>query len=249
MTIEQIQTNFNKLEHSISFHIQNLELRTTLIDFVQTNQSRLKSSPASTMTSRHHAESGGLLQHINEVIGLSCDLIQYMASFVHRADVLQGLEDVVVASILHDIHKIGDPFGRTYYEPNMVKASKRKDETQMVQSTAKPYAVTENTYKCSHAQLVSPILIATAALVDRNLEQLPEGDLSLLFVQATSPKLWSLLNDTVKFTIRHHDGAYGTSKYELAGKETAVMLAVHTADMISSRSSRLFVTPAEVAED
>jgi hypothetical protein len=83
-------------------------------------------------------------------------------------------------------------------------------------------------------------------MIDRNLDKLPQGELSLMFVHAVQPSLYALLNDSVKFAVRYHDGAYQSgAKFELAGKETPVMLAHHTADMVSSRRQR-WLTPTPV---
>jgi len=250
MTNEKTQQYYSKLQEILQFHIQNELLRASMLAFIEVNKSRLVLAPASGAVSKHHAEPGGLLQHIVEVATLGVTYLQDMISFEPQINNKQLFEDLAVSSALHDIHKIGDPFGRTYYEPNMIKASRKKDETMLKQSEAKPYVHTDTTYHCGpYLRGYDLTVFAVAELLDRNLKRIPEGELSLFFVQATTPGLFTLLNDSVRFSIRYHDGAYGTSMYELAGKETPVMLALHFADMVSSRRSRWVSAGAEVADE
>ena len=62
-------------------------------------------------------------------------------------------------------------------------------------------------------------------------------------VAALSPGLYAALTDEVKWAIRYHDGAYGCGKYELGGKETALQMLLHAADMWSSRIGTLEFHP------
>ena len=248
---EQILKEHSTLVQSLSFHIQNVALRTEALAFVETNKNRLLAAPASSALSKHHAYAGGLLQHINQNIHLGLIFLQDMLTFSKLPASTQYQEDLVLTALLHDIHKIGDPFGRLYYEPNMIKASRKKDETQMVQSTANPYAINEYAYKTGKAVTFEgdTIVKAAAVLLDRNLDALPQGELSLMYVNSTQPTFYSLLNDSVLFAVRYHDVAYQSwAKFVIAVKETPVMLSHHHADMVSSWHNRWLNQPVETEE-
>ena len=63
------------------------------------------------------------------------------------------------------------------------------------------------------------------------------------WVAALLPGLYAVLNEEVRFAIRYHDGAYGCDKYEMGGKETALQMLLHAADMLSSRIGTLAYHP------
>jgi len=67
----------------------------------------------------------------------------------------------------------------------------------------------------------------------------PGGIQSLALIYALAPELFAVLSEDVKYAIRFHDGVYSHNKFELAGKETPLMIVFHAADMLSSRLNRL----------
>ena len=239
MTSDQNEHNFKKLTGAVAFHVKNTALHDSLLAFLNKHAARLKASPASSK--HHHAEIGGLLRHTVEVIDIGIGALSITQSFIECAAPvrLQQQEDLVVAAVVHDLHKMGDPFGREFYQKNMIKNG-------TVQSTAIPYERNANSFLLKHhlpassKADVSAVTLAqaVATFVDRNCGDIQEGELSLLLVAVLDPALYVLLNDEVKFCVRYHDGAYSASGFELAGKETPTMLALHYADMVSSRADR-----------
>ena len=57
---------------------------------------------------------------------------------------------------------------------------------------------------------------------------------SFLLATAVAPELANLPPEVVQ-AITYHDGGYGRAKYDLTGGERALMIALHAADMMSSR--------------
>jgi len=268
MTPEQTAIQFNKVLDTISFHVQNESLRKQLIDFLSQPhiKSRLLTAPAAS--GHHQAEPGGLLDHTLDVLHLGINMLEFLIKELSLSDPKQRFEDLVVSIVLHDISKVGDPLGRNCYVPNMIKAGK-KDGT-LVQSEKKPYVKDKSAFQLGRAingfwntfksgafapttvsyaafDTAPNMLAAVGDFMDRNIDAVREGELSLLLVNSISPGLYHLLNDTVKFAVRYHDGAYCGNRYALAGKETPVQFVLHTADMISSRKNR-WLKPAEVDE-
>jgi hypothetical protein len=236
MTPEQNEVNFKQLTASVTAWVKNTELRDKLLAFLNKNAAMLKSTPASSK--HHHAEIGGLLRHMVEVTMLSHAAMQTMQQFSgFPADrCAQQDEDLVVAVVLHDLHKMCDPFGRQFYEPNVLKSGKVSD--------AIPYKrnptcfMMRNHLTMAGKSPTDALPAAVGEFVDRNRDDIQEGELSLLLLHVMDPVLYALLNDEVKYCVRYHDGAYSASGFELAGKETPTMLALHHADMVSSRADR-----------
>ena len=231
---------FQRLLETVKFHVHDEALRSRLSDFLAINKGFICAAPASG--GHHHAVAGGFLQHTAEVVRYAMIDLQDAVDMVplnwNTARLDQAREDLVVAAVLHDIHKIGDPFGRKFYEPNMILASRKKGETAVKQSEAKPFARNPLCYTFTNAPK-SQAGFAVAMLLDRNKASFHEGEFSLFYVHATDPVLYGMLNDEVKFCIRHHDGAYSSgASYEMFGKETPVHQALHHADMRSSRQGR-----------
>lgn len=252
LTNEQIQAQYDLLVSNLKAGIQSPELRDRTLAFVATHKPSLLLAPASSAHSKHHAFPGGLLQHINENISQGSIFLQQILNFAGLVG-SQAMEDLVMVALLHDLHKIGDPYGRAYYELNMIKASRKQGDTSMKQSTAKPYAVNGCAFKVGNvpeALSYSSHLKAVAVFLDRNVDKVPQGELSLYLINAIDPALYAALNAEVIFSIRYHDGAYQSgAKFELAGKETPVMLAHHFADMVSSRKPKWLNAATEVSED
>jgi Putative helicase len=244
------QENYNTIVAAVKFHVHNEALCNGLLALLNDNANAVQSAPASSRN--HHAYPGGLLQHYTEVLKYSItelgDTIRDVPLTLTKEQIDQMYEDLVVSLVLHDLHKIGDPLGRKFYEPNMISASRKKNDTSLVQSTKKPYVRNAQCYDFRTATELGTLGRSLAECLFRNRDAIHEGELSLQFVQAKAPALYDLLNDHVKFCVRHHDGAYSSgASYEMAGKETPVQQALHNADMRSSRQGR-WLTPAAVEE-
>ena len=84
--------------------------------------------------------------------------------------------------------------------------AKRDKEGNPVRSTTKPYI--------TNAELLNvPHEIRSLSIVDRFIE----------------------LTEEEQFAILYHNGMYSDLKYQLNGKETALQMLIHTADMFASR--------------
>ena len=238
MTSEQINKELEKLRGYISFHVQDVELRSLMLDFLNqpTVQPRLIQAPASSQ--HHQAFAGGLLSHTNEVIAEGLSLLLSWVKAYGLTNSERLIEDFVVAATLHDISKIGDPLGRIFYCSNTLKSGKVSDK--------KPFKRTDTAFRFAGITKaaavdtggVKTLVPAIGEFFDRNVEAIREGELSLLLVNSISPILYTRLNSSVKFAVRFHDGAYAGNRFEMGGKETPVHLALHTADMVSSRKNR-----------
>lgn len=84
--------------------------------------------------------------------------------------------------------------------------SKPDKEGNPVRSTTKPYITNVELLNVPHE-------IRSLSIVDRFIE----------------------LTEEEQFAILHHNGMYGDLKYQLNGKETALQMLIHTADMFASR--------------
>ena len=242
MTTDSAITQFDKLITTINFHVQNKELREQLVAFLNLDfiKSRLLTAPASSQ--HHQAEAGGLLLHTNDVIRYAHLELEHWNSIFSIPNLAQNNEDVAVAGTIHDLSKLGDPIGRNFYVPNILKSGKV--------SEAKPYERSKDAFKCAnllaHSLLskpstdvsdVSKLAAAVGELLDRNIGSLREGELSLLLVNSLAPELYKLLSPEVRSMVRLHDGAYA-GRGDLNGHETVAWFALHTADMLSSREVR-----------
>jgi hypothetical protein len=203
-------------------------VRARLAEFLKSEpvMERFCSAPASTAHRFHHAHEGGLLEHTFEVLKLTG------AALGAVMQIGWSERDVALAAVLHDIGKIGLADGTPIYSPNILKSGKRSD--------AIPYEISESARQ-KRAAFQAPandnIAAQARALLSRNPDAFPDGELSLSLVCVLAPDLFAMLNEDVLFAIRHHDGKYGKAGRELAGQETPLMLALHFADMISSRAS------------
>jgi hypothetical protein len=210
-------------------------------------KSRWHRAPGSTALRFHHAFEGGLLTHTMEVLNILVHLSS-SAGIPHSAVGLgkgvlfaSGLAsfvsflDIWEAALLHDINKTGDPVGREFYVPNFLKNGSRSDKV--------PYETADvlYDYKTNLMEETPQALAAHRSvfhLARRCWRDLPDGELSLAIVAGVSPELYESLSEGVKFAIRHHDGAYGRARRDLAGTETPLQLLLHFADMWSSRMNR-----------
>lgn len=179
----------------------------------------LLAAPASSSKSYHHCYDGGLITHIYQVIKIGLNFSSNMPK-----DLVSPSEFVTTA-ILHDIHKVCDHEGHSYYVTNLLKSGKQSD--------AKPFKISEEygdfpKYVDQHNDIV-------LSYFAENSNIKPSGHLSLMTLLHYSKALYDDLSEEEKFAIVNHGGAYETSGYSLAGKETALQITLHAADMLSSR--------------
>ncbi len=175
-------------------------------------------APASSSKSYHHCYEGGLIYHIYQVIKIGL-------RFQVNSSKLINAQEFVTTAILHDIHKVCDHEGHSYYITNLLKSGK--------QSEAKPFKISDEygditKYVSQHDDVVLNYFAENS-----NIK--PTGHLSLMTLLHYSKDLYDDLTEDEKFAIVHHGGAYETSGYSLAGKETALQIVLHAADMLSSR--------------
>jgi hypothetical protein len=175
-------------------------------------------APASSSKSYHHCYEGGLLHHIYQVIKIGL-------RFQVNSSELINAQEFVTTAILHDIHKVCDHEGHSYYITNLLKSGKQSD--------AKPFKISDEygdiaKYVSQHDDVVLNYFAENS-----NIK--PTGHLSLMTLLHYSKDLYDDLTEDEKFAIVNHGGAYETSGYSLAGKETALQIVLHAADMLSSR--------------
>lgn len=175
----------------------------------------LLEAPASTSLSFHHCFEGGLITHIHQVIKIGL-------SFNNK---LINPQEFVTAAVLHDLHKVCDHEANPYYTTNILKNGKQSDK--------KPYKVSEEygDFQKYVRRYNDPVL---SYFTEQSAIR-PSGHLSLMTVIHFSKALYDDLTEDEKFAIINHGGAYEVSSYSLAGKETALQIILHAADMLSSR--------------
>lgn len=202
-------------------------------------KNRFVSAPASTALRFHHAFEGGLLVHTLEVFRaaqLTADSLGSNAEVngVHGwlfKTTFMPYFDLLAATMLHDLNKIGDASGNLLYVPNMIKNG-------TVRSDKIPYATSDKVGSFFFAQHATAQEHQADFLASQGVDWVPDGLISLSLVKAYSPVLFDCLRDDVKFAIKHHDGAYGKGRRDLAGNETPLQMLLHFADMWSSRGGK-----------
>ncbi len=211
-------------------------------------KSRWHSAPASTALRFHHAFEGGLLTHTMEVLNIMSTMISGSGQpheaiglgkgwlFAKGLGSFVSLLEIWEAALLHDLNKIGDPVGREFYVPNMIKNG-------TIRSDKIPYATADELYAHStnpveESPEASALHRSVFHLARKCWRDLPDGELSLAIVAGVSPVLYASLSENVKFAIRHHDGAYGRARRDLTGNESPLQMILHFADMWSSRMNK-----------
>ena len=162
-------------------------------------------APAS---SQHHlCEEGGLVKHSINV----CDTLLKLRETL-SPDI--SVESCVIVSLLHDCHKVCDPFGTQIYLPNMVKANKPKagEVQEWKVSDKKPYV--KNNKAVAMLEAYQSVMIAGR------------------FITLTKDEAQAIVL---------HDGQYVYANREFAQKEYPLTLLLHYADMWSA--SVLEATP------
>lgn len=185
-------------------------------------------APASSSFSRHQCWPGGLVRHVAEVFFLGA---QAYSVALGAALSPTDLWKVLAAAVLHDLNKVCDAAGRPCYIPNVLKSGKV--------SGSKPYRRNPELYgyadireRVERGEPVDPLVLAVATE-----SKIEEGAISLALARWSYPSLQAHLAshpDLVQ-AIVYHDGGYGSAKYSLSGTESPLQIAIHFADMASSR--------------
>lgn len=106
-TPEQIVENYNKFEALMSKTGEHRQ--DALKNFFSTMGERLAMCPASSRTEYHRAVPGGLVEHSLRVLKNAMKLMQIYKEFVDFSK-----EELIFASLFHDIGKLGMPEAERY---------------------------------------------------------------------------------------------------------------------------------------
>lgn len=192
-----------------------------LTDLVTKLSDRLEATPASTAVRYHHAYEGGLLDHIQEVFEIGWQLVSGLSS--QHAHVSK--DSLLTVAILHDLGKIGDSKGNPQYVPNISEKTGKRSE-------AEPFKIEKRAVRKFETADMDPELQCLLQFLDTS-----DGENSLALLATLSPELSITLTDSERNAIQYHDGGYGKAKYAAGyrGKEDALAIIMHAADMLSSR--------------
>lgn len=193
--------------------------RELLLSLIDTVGDRLEKAPASTAVRYHHAYEGGLLDHIIEVAETASKLN-------HHFTVSE--ESIITVAILHDLNKIGDTMDIPHYVPNISEKTGKRSE-------AEPF---KKEKKCRRGYPPTGFAEIGSIL---GFADLSDGEASLALMVGIDTKyntqIIENLTESEINAIRYHDGGYGKAKYATGyqGKEDALAILIHAADMLSSR--------------
>lgn len=137
-----------------------------------------------------------------------CDLaMKLLHTFYEQPYIEYWRNSVIIAAILHDLGKEGQ-FGKPNYVPNMLKgrATKADPYPEPYQSPKKPFTTNPELLYVDHE--IRSIQIASQ------------------YIELTEDESYAILN---------HNGMYSNLKYAYSGKETALSLIIHWADMWAAR--------------
>lgn len=156
--------------------------------------------------SYHLAYEGGLAEHSLNVCRAAFRLLDALGQDLEGDRQIPG-DSVVIASILHDLGKMGQ-FGKPNYIPNMLKgrATKTNPNPEPYQSDKKPF-------------ITNPELL----YVDHEIRSI---QIASQFIE---------LKEEESFAILNHNGMYSNLRYAYSGKETPLNLVIHWADMWAAR--------------
>ena len=106
-------TNFEMLDEYIQC-IENGKLKKQISSFFKLMHDRLKECPASNKLEYHNSFPGGLLDHSIRVVQIALDIFGIFQKF--QVEMTCTESDIIVASLLHDIGKLGT-LDDLYYIP------------------------------------------------------------------------------------------------------------------------------------
>lgn len=153
----------------------------------------------------HLAKKGGLAEH-------SLNVAQYALSLLNvwyeEPYISQWSNSVIICGLLHDLGKCGQ-FQKPGYVPNIIKDGRptKADPVQKYkQSESKPYKVNPDLLNIPHE-------IRSVSIINE-------------YIALTEEEYHAIL---------YHNGLYGPLYREINGKETALYMIIHFADMWCSR--------------
>lgn len=153
----------------------------------------------------HLAKLGGLAEHSLNVAQYAMRLTKVWYEEPYYS---AWAGSVVICGLLHDIGKCGQ-FKKPGYVPNMVKdgrPTKAEPEQKYKQSSDKPYKVNPELLNVPHE-------IRSLSIIQQ-------------FIELTEEEYHAIL---------YHNGLYGPLYREINGKETALYMVLHFADLWCSR--------------
>lgn len=153
----------------------------------------------------HLAKTGGLAEHSLNVARYAMKLLK---AWYEEPYYTQWVDSVIICGLLHDIGKCGQ-FQKPGYVPNMIKDGRpTKDEPvqKYKQSEDKPFKTNPDLLNVPHEI--------------RSVTSVTE------YIELTEEEYHAIL---------YHNGLYGPLYREISGKETALYMILHFADMWCSR--------------
>lgn len=153
----------------------------------------------------HLARTGGLAEHSLNVAHYAMTLLK---AWYEEPYYTQWADSVIICSLLHDIGKCGQ-FQKPGYVPNMIKdgrPTKAEPTQKYKQSEDKPYKINPELLNVPHE-------IRSASIIQE-------------YISLTEEEYYAIL---------YHNGLYGPMYREINGKETALYMILHFADMWCSR--------------
>lgn len=205
---------------------------------------REKVTPASTSTGRHGAHPGGLVCHVSEVLNVALTLGEASSramlaeaekmsddDYLGRAGKLLCLqpESIVTAALLHDLNKLEDLNGNKLYVPNMIKNGTE-------QSEKKPFARSDEYGIVKALAIGAQDSHVKTFFSNPDLFSFPEGLVSLAVAEKCAPGIVPTLSEEEKQAVIFHSGLYEKCPHVgYTGKESALAIIIHSADMLASR--------------
>lgn len=151
-----------------------------------------------------------------------CDMaMNLLHTFYEQPHIEYWRNSVIISALLHDLGKMGQ-FGKPNYVPNMLKGrvTKANPAPEPYQSPKKPFVTNPELIPVEHE--IRGIQIASQ------------------FIELTEDESYAILN---------HNGMYSVLKYTYSGKETALSMIIHWADMWAARIVEVGDNEAEGEEE
>lgn len=191
-----------------------------LLGLIQKLGDRLEKAPASSAVRYHNAYEGGLLEHVLEVNEICNSLAKNLPEEMELSP-----RKIITVSLLHDICKVGDGSGEEFYVENILQKGRSK---------AEPYKINQEGYLKEKVEGPSDLQY----LLENFPRSWSHGETSLALLHSVMPSLLKDLEDDEIQAILYHDGGYGEARRGagIQGKEKPLMITLHCADMLSSRS-------------
>lgn len=112
LSLEQLNSNYNKLINLISNFISDESRRDKLLSLYKQYESRIKVAPASDVSFYHNTFKGGYVDHVLRVIQFSFENHKMYQKLNFDIDYTE--EELFMVALNHDLGKIGDEDGQLY---------------------------------------------------------------------------------------------------------------------------------------